>query len=237
MTLALHTTPWLLQASTLPDTIVTIPARSWMDYTSGTLQLIVLVLSVLVLGATAYVMLTLRKAIESTKTIVEKFSADTKPIIKQATEVAADAREVVAMLRTDVERVTSAAGIISDQVLNLADAVEERVDNLSAVIDVVQEELEETALSATATLRGARLGGRALAGGLSRAIMGTLDNVRNAEPRRRKKPRIRDKYNEKYNDPYEARISERGERLREERVQEPRAREKRGPERRIRDHG
>lgn len=174
MTLALHISPWLLQAGTLPDTIVTMPVRGWMDYTSGTLQLIVLVLAIVVLGATAYVMLTVKAAVESAKSTVEKLTADVRPILKQATDVATDAREVVAMLRTDVERITQAAGVVSDQMLDLAEAVEERVDNVGAVLDVVQGELEETVLSATATLRGARLGGRALAGGLGRAIMGTM---------------------------------------------------------------
>ena len=174
MSLAPLISTWLLQASTLPDTIVTMPVRSWYDYTNGTLQLIVLVLAVVVLAAMAIMLITLKKAVDSAKGIVEKLYEDTKPIVAQASQVAGDAREVVAMLRTDVERVTQAAGAVSEQLLDVATAMENRLDEVSAVIDVVQDELEETALTATAALRGARLGGRALAGGLGKALMGAV---------------------------------------------------------------
>ena len=174
MSLAPLISTWLLQASTLPDTIVTMPVRSWYDYTNGTLQLIVLVLAVVVLAAMAIMLITLKKTVDSAKTIVEKLYEDTKPIVAQASQVAGDARKVVARLRTDVERVTQAAGAVSEQLLDVAAAIENRLDEVSAVIDVVQDELEETALTATAALRGARLGGRALAGGLSKALMSAV---------------------------------------------------------------
>ncbi|MEP6835418.1 MAG: DUF948 domain-containing protein [Gemmatimonas sp.] len=181
MSLAPLISPWLLQAGSVRDTIVTMPVHSWYDYTSGTLQLIVLALAVVVLGVTAYMMLALKRGLESLKTTVEKLYEDSRPIVTQFSLVAGDAREVVAMLRTDVERVTHAAGAVSEQLLDVAAAMENRLDEVSAVIDVVQDELEETALTATAALRGARLGGRALAGGLGKALMGAI----NRNPRRK----------------------------------------------------
>ncbi len=183
MSLASQISPWLLQAGTLPDTIVTIPVRAWYDLTNGILQLIVLVLAVAVLGAMALMLLTLRKTLDAGKGMVEKFYADARPIIEQANLVAGDAREVVAMLRTDVERITNAAGAVSEQLLDVAGAMENRLDEVSAVIDVIQEELEETALTATAALRGARLGGRALAGGIGKALMSATNPKQNRQRR------------------------------------------------------
>ncbi|MEP6764139.1 MAG: hypothetical protein ABJB66_07505 [Gemmatimonadaceae bacterium] len=171
MTFAPQITVWLLQAATLPDTIVakTMPAqRSWFDYTSGTLQLIVLILAVVVLAALAIMLVSLKRGLDSLKTTVEKLYADSKPIVQQAGHVAADAREVMAMLRTDVERISSAAEEVSAQMLDIAATTERRMDDINAVIDVVQGELEETVLSTTAALRGVRLGGRAIAGALGR---------------------------------------------------------------------
>ena len=167
MTFAPQITVWLLQAATLPDTIVakTMPAqRSWFDYTSGTLELIVLALAVVVLVALAVTLISLKRGLDSLKGTVEKLYSDSRPIIAQASLVATDAREVVAMLRTDVERVTHAAEEVSEQLLDIAAATERRMDNVNAVLDVVQGELEETVLSTTAALRGVRLGGRAIAG-------------------------------------------------------------------------
>ncbi|MEO7997585.1 MAG: hypothetical protein ABI852_09075 [Gemmatimonadaceae bacterium] len=159
----------LLHAATLQDTVVakTMPAQlSWFDYTSGALQLIVLVLAVVVLGALAYMLVALKKGLDSLKTTVEKLYEDTRPIVTQAAQVTVDAREVVAMLRTDVERVTFATSELSEQLLDVAATTERRMDDINAVIDVVQGELEETVLGTAAALRGVRLGGRAIAGAM-----------------------------------------------------------------------
>lgn len=166
MSIAYPISGWLLQASAVRDTVVTISARSWLDYTNGTLQLIVLVLAVVVLGATAYMLIALKKGLDTLKTTVEKLADESRPIMQQASLVATDAREVVAMLRTDVERVTFAAGELSEQLLDVAATTERRMDDINAVIDVVQGELEETVLSTTAALRGVRMGGRAIAGAM-----------------------------------------------------------------------
>lgn len=170
MSLAPQLTSWLLQAAVLPDTLPVKVIRgetTWYDITSGTLQLIVLVLAVLVLAALAWVLISVKKGLDAVKGTVEKLSADARPLIAQANEIAVDAREVVAMLRTDVERVTHAAGELSEQLLDVAAVTERRMDDINAVIDVVQGELEETVLSTAASLRGLRLGGRAIAGALA----------------------------------------------------------------------
>jgi hypothetical protein len=188
---------WLLQAAAFPDTIVakTMPAeRSLFDYTSGTLQLVVLVLAVVVLGAMVFMLIALKRGLDSLKTTVEKFYVDARPIIAQASHVAGDAREVVAMLKTDVERVTHAAGAISDQLLDVADAAERRMDDIRAVLDVVQGELEETVLSTTATLRGVRMGGRAVASALRKSgrAKSRRDEYESRETTR-EAPRLRDR--------------------------------------------
>lgn len=169
MSLAPQITSWLLQAAILPDTPTVRVIRgetTWFDLTSGTLQLIVLVLAIVVLGALAFMLVALKKGLDALKESVEKLSADSRPLIATANQVAGDAREVVAMLRTDVERVTKAAGALSEQLLDVAAVTERRMDDINAVLDVVQGELEETVLSAAASLRGVRQGGRAIAGAL-----------------------------------------------------------------------
>ncbi|MBC8089594.1 MAG: hypothetical protein H7Z40_20210 [Phycisphaerae bacterium] len=170
MSFAPHLTSWLLQVAILPDTPTVRVIRgetTWFDITSGTLQLIVLVLAVLVLAAIAWVLLAVKKGLDAVKGTVEKLAEQSRPLIKQANDIAGDAREVVAMLRTDVERVTNAAGELSEKLLDVAAVTERRMDDINAVIDVVQEELEETVLSTAASLRGVRMGGRAIAGALA----------------------------------------------------------------------
>lgn len=169
MSFAPQLSSWLLQAAVLPDTLPVKVIRgetTWFDITSGTLQLIVLVLAVFVLAALAWMLLALKKGIDSLKGTVEKLADESRPLLKQANLIAGDAREVVAMLRTDAERITNAVGALSEQLLDVAAVTERRMDNINAVIDVVQEELEETVLATAASLRGVRVGGRAIASAL-----------------------------------------------------------------------
>lgn len=191
MSIAHPISQWLLAAAALQDTVVakTMPAQlSWYDYTSGALQIIVLVLGIVAIGTLIYVLLAAKTAIGVVTNTVGKLQEQTRPILEQATNVTADAREVVAMLRTDVERVTFAAGEVSEQLLDIAASTERRMDDINAVIDVVQGELEETVLSTAATLRGVRLGGRAIVGAMS--------------PRRRKSKRAMTRSRDESEDDY-----------------------------------
>jgi hypothetical protein len=155
----------VVQAVTRPDTLIArvIPVRGVLDWSSGVLQLVVLVLGVATLVTMVMLLLTVRQGVTRLNSVLEQFAADTKPLIGKATEVVSDAREVVAMLRTDVERVTDAAGEISEQLLAAADATARRVDDVNAVLDVLQEELEDTAIATVAAVRGVRVGARTVA--------------------------------------------------------------------------
>lgn len=162
-------TPYILQAITLPDTIVarTIPDRGILDWTNGVLQLVVLLLAVGALGVFIALMLTVRDAIKSVTGTVERLANDTRPLVEKATGLVEDARETVTMLREDVERVTEAAAAISDELLNAAETTARRVDEVNAVLDVLQAELEDTAISAVSTIRGVRVGASEVASRLA----------------------------------------------------------------------
>ena len=100
-------------------------------------SLVTLIVCVVVLVALAFMLLATRRGLDSLKETVEKLYTDTRPLVVQATHVAEDAREVVAMLRTDVIRVTDAASAFSDQLLEAAATTERRIDEVNAVLDVV----------------------------------------------------------------------------------------------------
>lgn len=154
----------VVQSLVPKDTTITkvITEHGILDWTNGVLALVVLLLACAALVTLIMVMITMRKSILRTSAVVEKLAADSGPLLASVNAVATDAREVVAMLRTDVERVTDAAGAISDQLLDMADAATQRVDELNAVIDVLQDEIENTAIGAVAAVRGVRVGAREL---------------------------------------------------------------------------
>ncbi len=170
MTLVSALSARLLQAAAFPDTIIarTIPERGVLEWTSGVLQIIVLILGVGVLVATILLIMSMRTGVRQVTETVDRLSTETKPLLANATAIVGDAREVVAMLRTDVERIRGAAAALSEQLLDAADTTARRVDDVNAVLDVLQDELEDTALSAVSAIRGVRVGASDLTAGMRR---------------------------------------------------------------------
>ena len=178
-------TAGLLQAAALQDTIVArmVPQRDLFDWTSGILQIIVLLLGVGMLIALILLLLSVRAGVRKVIEQIEKLTAETRPLIARATGIADDAREVVAMVRTDVERLTEAAGAISEQLIDAADVTAQRIDEVNAVLDVLQTELESTAISTVSAIRGVRAGARALTEGLARGDSGDSGSRDRERPR------------------------------------------------------
>ena len=155
----------LLQSVASPDTLVArlISERGVLDWTNGILQLVVLLLGVATLVTLVVLLVTVRRGVIELNGQIKRFTAETRPLMASVTAVATDAREVVAMLRTDAERLTDAASIVSEQLISAAETTAQRVDDVNAVLDVLQAEIEDTAIDAAAVVRGIRVGARALA--------------------------------------------------------------------------
>jgi hypothetical protein len=160
----------LLQAAMLPDTIITrtIAERGVLEWTSGVLQIVVLILGVGVLIATILLLLSMRAGLRKFNATIDRLATETTPLLASATAMVGDARGIVSMLRSDVERVNDAAEALSEQLLDAADRTAQRVDDVNAVLDVLQDELEDTALAAVSAIRGVRVGAGAMTAALSR---------------------------------------------------------------------
>lgn len=160
----------LLQKATAPDTVValTVPVRGLFEYSSGVLQIIVLLLGIVLLVVLVLLLTAVRHGIERLQTTIERLSAGVEPLLRNANDVAGDARAVMARVRRDVERVSDSAGAVSDQLLRAAEVTAERVDDVNAVLDVLQSELEEIAISTVSTVRGVSVGARLLGAAFGR---------------------------------------------------------------------
>jgi sensor histidine kinase regulating citrate/malate metabolism len=160
----------LLQAAVLPDTIITrtIVERGVLEWTSGVLQIVVLILGVGVLIATILLILAMRAGLRKFNDTIDRLATQTTPLLASATAIVGDAHGIVTMLRHDVERVTDAAAALSEQLLDAADRTVQRVDDVNAVLDVLQDELEDTALAAVSAIRGVRVGAGTIAAAFRR---------------------------------------------------------------------
>ena len=204
MTFAFTLVAGLIQASVLPDTIVarTVPVRGIFEYSSGILQILVLLLGIGVLIALVLLLLTVKKGIEKLNETVDKLSSEVRPLVKNANEVVGDARKLVARVRGDVERVSDAASVVSDQLLYAAEVTADRVDDVNAVLDVLQAELEDMAISTVSTVRGVSVGAKLLGAAFgSRRKRGprrsaSLDRERRRDDSRREAARREDSRSE-----------------------------------------
>lgn len=157
-------------AAIVRDTIVTLamPAeRTAFDVASGTLQIIVLLVGLVALIAIAITALALKTVIEKLEGTVDRLAADAKPLLLQATRTTEEARDLVKRVRTEAERLAEATSAVSDRLLDVSDAAGERLDQVHALLDVLHDEVQETALSAAAAVRGMRVGAAALGAALT----------------------------------------------------------------------
>src|SRR2546427_189422 len=69
-----------------------------------------------------------------------------------------DVRQLVATIRTEAEGLAGTSRELRARIVKAADAAEARLQDLDALLDVVQEEVESAVLDVAATLRGVRRG-------------------------------------------------------------------------------
>ena len=69
-----------------------------------------------------------------------------------------DVRQLIASIKTEADALLDTSRDVRHRIVRAADAAEERLTDLDALAEVMQEELEETALDAAATLKNVRRG-------------------------------------------------------------------------------
>src|SRR6266704_4809789 len=70
----------------------------------------------------------------------------------------ADVRQLIASIKNEADALVGASRDVRQRIVRAADAAEERLTDLDSLAEVMQEELEETALDAAATMRDVRRG-------------------------------------------------------------------------------
>jgi hypothetical protein len=69
-----------------------------------------------------------------------------------------DVRQLIAGIKTEADALVGASRDVRQRIVRAADAAEERLTDLDSLVEVMQEELEDTALDAAATMRDVRRG-------------------------------------------------------------------------------
>lgn len=95
--------------------------------------------------------------------------ARTRALTAQLANLTADARAVADRLKIEIDGYADLAGDTRARLKGAVDAVQTRLEDLDSLADVLQDEIEETALSAASLLRTVRRSGAVL-GAARRAV-------------------------------------------------------------------
>jgi len=69
-----------------------------------------------------------------------------------------DVRQMIGTIKGEAEALVGTSREIRERIVSAADAAERRLSDLDALVEVVQDEVEDTVLDAAATLRNVRRG-------------------------------------------------------------------------------
>jgi len=97
----------------------------------------------------------LRRGIER---VVQLLDRDARPALESAKAMVEDAAKVVSSVRSETEGIVRSSKDVRDRLEQLIHRTEERLQDLDTLIDIVQYEVEETALDVAAALRTTRRG-------------------------------------------------------------------------------
>jgi hypothetical protein len=117
---------------------------TWVGVVSA-VSLLVIAIAALV-GAAAIVV-----AVSGVRSAVKALRGFAGPAIT-------DVRQLIASIKIEADAIVGASRDVRHRIVRAADAAEERLTSLDALAEVMQEELEETALDAAATMRDVRRG-------------------------------------------------------------------------------
>jgi uncharacterized protein YoxC len=159
---------WLVQrVGALPDTIFTrqiAGAPSIFErITSIASGLLTIAFCVLVIAAVAAAW-NFRRSYKKINNLMERIYGDITPIMRHAGSVADNINYITTSIRTDVQQISATLAGANERLHQAVSLTERRLNDISALLQVVQEEAEQMFVSTAATVRGVRTSASALAG-------------------------------------------------------------------------
>ena len=104
----------------------------------------------------------IRQSLNKLDDALTSVGRDARPVLDRARAVGENLNFIAMSVRKEVDRASDTIANANERLEDALEAAEERVEELSVLIDVVQGEVEDTILSATSTLRGIRTGAKLL---------------------------------------------------------------------------
>jgi len=148
-------------ARTLPDTIYTkqVVAQPglWEKITSiasGVMTITVIILTVALVPAAW----NFRKSYKKISDMLDKVYGDVNPLMRHASAIADNVDYISTSIRVDVQQVSQTVAAVSQRLQDALAGAEDRMKQLNALLDVVQEEAESAFVTTASTIRGVQTG-------------------------------------------------------------------------------
>jgi uncharacterized protein YoxC len=148
-------------ARTLPDTIYTkqIVAEPglWeklVSIASGVMTITVIILTVALVPAAW----NFRKSYKKISDMLDKIYGDVNPLMRHASAIADNVDYITTSIRVDVQQVSQTVAAVNQRLQDALEGAEDRMKQLNALLDVVQEEAESAFVTTASTIRGVQTG-------------------------------------------------------------------------------
>jgi uncharacterized protein YoxC len=155
-------TELLLQAaSAFPDTIYTkqivVEPSLWekvIGAAGGILTITVIVLTAALVPAAW----NFRKSYKKTSDMLDKIYGDINPLMRHASAIADNVDYISTAIRVDIQQVSQTVAAMNQRLQQAVSTAEDRIRQLNALLDVVQEEAESAFVATASTIRGVKTG-------------------------------------------------------------------------------
>ena len=152
----------LLQATrAVSDTIYTkqvagtpTPFEKVTSVASGLLTITIMVLAVALIPAAW----NFRKSYKKVSDMLDKVYGDINPLMRHASAIADNIDYITTSIRVDVQQVSQTVAAVNQRLQQATQSAENRINELNALLDVVQEEAESAFVATASTIRGVKTG-------------------------------------------------------------------------------
>src|ERR1700674_2190456 len=148
-------------ARALPDTIYTkqVVAQPglWEKITSvasGVMTITVIILTAALVPAAW----NFRKSYKKVSDMLDKIYGDINPLMRHASAIADNVDYITTSIRVDVQQVSQTVAAVNQRLQDALAGAEDRIKQLNALLDVVQEEAESAFVTTASTIRGVQTG-------------------------------------------------------------------------------
>jgi uncharacterized protein YoxC len=148
-------------ATTLPDTIVTKQVaveqgtfEKVAGVAQGLMTIAILVLTVVLVPAAW----NFRNSYKRVNELIDRFYGDLGPLVRHANSIADNVNYITTAVRVDVQQFNQTVTLANERLTQAVRTAEQRLNELDALLRVVQREAEDAFVSTASTLRGVRAG-------------------------------------------------------------------------------